>query len=373
MAQLLHHIKADEVSPVDRPATRRRFLLHKNDAAAVQDVLDVPHESEGALLDLLRKNGVSEDGQEAALMIARLSKGFEDELPENLAELLKVETAVEAAEDVAKDGEDDVDVEKRTFSIENQGDLKNAITAIGRAKDQSRAMAHIKKRAQALGLTRLLPDSWSGGDASVNKGEGPDMPEEGNVSVAVPVKKEDGSWDLSGVSPEARPFYESVLKSHDDAVEKAEALEKRVEKAEADAVSAKDKLANNEFVQKAETEYKHLGSAEDLAPILKEASEKLEAETFEKLEGVLKAANGRIEKGGLFKEFGSRGETDESAGDAMSQIEKMAAELVEKSTETLTAEQAFTKAVATPKGAALYAQYMAETAGRGDKVAGAVS
>lgn len=48
-----------------------------------------------------------------------------------------------------------------SFPIEDEEDLKNAIQAIGRAKNPSAAKAHIKKRARALGKTSLLPDSWN--------------------------------------------------------------------------------------------------------------------------------------------------------------------------------------------------------------------
>lgn len=46
------------------------------------------------------------------------------------------------------------------FPIENEADLRNAIKAIGRAKNPAAAKAHIIKRAKALGLTKLLPEAW---------------------------------------------------------------------------------------------------------------------------------------------------------------------------------------------------------------------
>lgn len=46
------------------------------------------------------------------------------------------------------------------FPIENTGDLKNAIQAVGRAKNPDAAKAHIKARAKALGAEGLLPDTW---------------------------------------------------------------------------------------------------------------------------------------------------------------------------------------------------------------------
>jgi len=48
------------------------------------------------------------------------------------------------------------------YPIANEGDLKNAIQAFGRAKDPDATKRHIIKRAKALGLTNLLPADWSG-------------------------------------------------------------------------------------------------------------------------------------------------------------------------------------------------------------------
>jgi hypothetical protein len=47
-----------------------------------------------------------------------------------------------------------------SFPIANASDLRNAIQAIGRAKDPAAAKSHIKRRAKALGLSDLIPDGW---------------------------------------------------------------------------------------------------------------------------------------------------------------------------------------------------------------------
>lgn len=56
------------------------------------------------------------------------------------------------------------------FPIRNRSDLSKAIKAVGRATDsngnhseaeRAKVRRHIKRRAKALGLTSLLPDSWS--------------------------------------------------------------------------------------------------------------------------------------------------------------------------------------------------------------------
>lgn len=47
------------------------------------------------------------------------------------------------------------------FPIESVQDLKNAVRAIGRAKNPSAAKAHIIKRAKSLGATNELPEDWT--------------------------------------------------------------------------------------------------------------------------------------------------------------------------------------------------------------------
>lgn len=52
------------------------------------------------------------------------------------------------------------------YPIRNQSDLENAIRAVGRAKggDEGRAQVRrfIMRRARALGMSKLIPDTWSG-------------------------------------------------------------------------------------------------------------------------------------------------------------------------------------------------------------------
>lgn len=53
-----------------------------------------------------------------------------------------------------------------SYPIKDVNDLKNAIQAYGRAKDKPAAMAHIKKRAKALGEEELIPAEWMDGEKS---------------------------------------------------------------------------------------------------------------------------------------------------------------------------------------------------------------
>ena len=47
-----------------------------------------------------------------------------------------------------------------SYPIRDVGDLKNAIQAFGRAKNKPAVKRHIKKRARALGATKLIPEHW---------------------------------------------------------------------------------------------------------------------------------------------------------------------------------------------------------------------
>lgn len=47
-----------------------------------------------------------------------------------------------------------------SYPIRDEADLRNAIQAVGRAKNYEAARRHIIRRARALGLTSLLPEDW---------------------------------------------------------------------------------------------------------------------------------------------------------------------------------------------------------------------
>jgi flagellar hook-basal body complex protein FliE len=60
-------------------------------------------------------------------------------------------------EKLAKDGHAMPD---GSFPIENEEDVKHAVTAIGRAASPDKAKEHILKRANALGCSQHVPDDW---------------------------------------------------------------------------------------------------------------------------------------------------------------------------------------------------------------------
>jgi cation transport regulator ChaB len=77
------------------------------------------------------------------------------------------------------------------YPIENQHDLENAVSAFGRAKNPDAVKTHIKSRAKALGLEKLLPEDWGGAPEGSKEGEF----ETKSVVAAAPVQ---GSPSITG-------------------------------------------------------------------------------------------------------------------------------------------------------------------------------
>ena len=436
-ARHLSNVDGDEISPVKRAANKRRFLLRKGENMEfdpeIADILAVPALNEGALLDMVRKDGADETVEGAVTMAARLLAAVGADLSRETVE--KLGSQMYAAENrplntghgmasgalnggmntgpnvqgsasagdydetdpadidaddanydtdspadlaaVGKDSEpddDDDDVEKRTFTsdqrkrlassgkalpdgsypIENKSDLHNAIQAFGRAKNKGKAKAHIIARAKALGATSMLPDDWKVSKSN-DTNEGGDPVE----THAVPIQKEDGTWDLSGVPSETRPFYESVLKQAADTAAELDATKERLQKSEEKAETLSDTLKTRDLIQKAETEFGKVGPAEDVAQILKAASESMDEETFEKLETVLKAAQAKIDTGDLFTELGRAGAgAPLKPSSAEAEAIAKADELVAKSTDGLTRDAAM--GMVWEQNPDLYNRYMAE-------------
>lgn len=96
---------------------------------------------------------------EAPEFEAELVKGFEtdEDATKEANELAKKQFSDDKRAKLADEGKALPD---GSFPIESKGDLANAITAFGRAKDPEKAKAHIMERAKALGATAMLPKDW---------------------------------------------------------------------------------------------------------------------------------------------------------------------------------------------------------------------
>lgn len=359
----LRDIDPDELSLVHRGSIRRPFNVRKA-ADETLDVLDKAAAGEDefvkqiAELDADKGRGliaayrlVSEHTGADPAVIAKAMAELCD--PEDLAD----NGADELAEDeVAKAAGYDTAARKAmaakgealpdgSYPIANKTDLKNAVQAIGRADNPAAAKAHIAKRAKALGATDLLPAEWN-----VSK-EDSEMPD----TATVPVKKEDGTWDLSVVPEDQHEFMKEILEKA-DRTEAAEAEKVALEKAATDAKaseddalkvakeardlaqSEKDKRETAEFVAKAE----ELGEPDEFGPVLKSIANAVDGDTFGKLEAVLKANHERAVAAGFYKEIGRAGTGGGEQG-AKAQLDEKAAE-IRKSDTSLTAEQAIVKA-----------------------------
>jgi len=406
--RLLRDVDADEVSLVGKPANRRKFLLMKEADGVGEvdqellDIIETPAPHEGRLLDEVRKDGVEETVEKAVLMAARLLHGVGGDLsPETVAKLgselyprsnraintgggqpspgdLDGSASGVALADGPDDGDDeepdedpdDVAVGKETFSAEqrrelasrglalpdgsypirNRSDLDNAIQAFGRAGNKGRVKAWIIRRARALGATSSLPEDWNVSKATEQEG--------GTVGThAVPVQKEDGSWDLSGLPDDTRVAFESVLKQAEDAQQEKEEERTRIAKAEERVSELESTLKRRDLIQKAENEFGKVGGREDVADILKAASESFDEDTYAKLEQVLKSANERIEAGDLFAELGRGGVGEPAPQGALAEAVAKADALVEKG-DAKTREEAM--AQVWTDNPALYDRYQAE-------------
>jgi hypothetical protein len=380
----LSEIDPGELSLVRRGANRRPWTVKKSDELLLpqlQDVLALPVDGDDRFVAELRKTDVAEDAGLAALGAYRLLKAHADELPEPLAELLKQMDALDCEDGGEAEPDDDevvakayeAAIEKKDYSaeqrqqmasdgrampngsypIDDSSDLENAVHAIGRGKNEPHAQirAHIVARAKALKATDLLPDSWN-----VSKED--DMPE--GDGALVPFKKDDGGWDVSMLPEESRDAMAAFLKSQDDereaelkkAADERSEIEKQAAEANEIAKSEREIRETREYFAKAE----ELGQpGDDFGPVLKAIAAAVDADTFEKLESVLKTAHRRAVDAGIFKEIGANGDGDGES--ALEQLEKKADE-IKAADSSLTKEQAFAKAL--DENPDLYARYREE-------------
>lgn len=98
------------------------------------------------------------------------------DLADDVVEYLKRDFTQEQRD---KDAESGVAMSDGSFPIANVKDLKNAIHALGRAKDPEKAKQHVVTRARALGAESELPAEWSGGKRAGDPGE-----HEGDANMA---------------------------------------------------------------------------------------------------------------------------------------------------------------------------------------------
>lgn len=149
---------------------------------------------------------------------------------------------------------------------------------------------------------------------------------------------------------------EQIEKAHRENVELRKELVD-LQKKFADAENAR---ITKEFIEEAR-QYDCLAiSPEEFGPILKSVKESA-PKAYEKLCTVLKAANEAVKTSEVMKTQGS--DTKIAGGSAWDKIEKMAEELIKKSTNPMSKDKAVDMVLKTSEGKALYNQYEMEIGG----------
>ena len=141
------------------------------------------------------------------------------------------------------------------------------------------------------------------------------------------------------------PFeeYDHILKGADpEIVELFKAAEERAAVAEEIAKAERENRLQREFIEKAATYDSLPVETATFGIVLKDASENMDADTYDALTTVLAAANEAISQGGLMSEIGVTKSFD--AGSGMGRIEQAASVLQAENTD-LTREAAIAKAV----------------------------
>ena len=163
-------------------------------------------------------------------------------------------------------------------------------------------------------------------------------------------RDEKGQFEKSELPEAARVAFEKQER------ELAE-LKKAAEKAEEIAKQERTLREEREFITKAETEFTHLGKAEELGPELMRMKGVLSKEDYDRHLERLAAANEQLSKGALFREYGVNGSgvKRDGAQDAYSLALSKAQEL-RKSDSGLTEVAAMERAMKNPDVQAAYAR-----------------
>jgi hypothetical protein len=261
-----------EVSLVDRPAIRRKFLVIKRD----EDGENMSDEQALA------------SDQETFIFDEVVCKDEEVKKAKNKAD-----------EDESEEEEDESEEEtKAKGKRKSKAKAKDELEAESEEEEDEEASEKKKKKVKKE-TTKM------------------DKPQ-----ASIPVsfsKRDDGSYDLTGVPEEMQATVEQLCKAQDTAVQKAVELEE-ILKAE------RDERLRRDYVEKAEKEYSSLpGTSVEIGLLLKTLND-LDKDVAEKIEGVFTTVNAQLESGAVLEEVGSSSLDVETT--AWGRIEKQAIEMM---------------------------------------------
>ena len=293
----LTDLEVDEVSLVKQGANGRRFRILKAGGAPgdymeeLSDILKSDMGIEDQTRDLIEKKApeLSPDAAEAMVGVVKLAQTYAEQLPSDIFDTLAEASGFEKAvkkQPLPADGKtpakpDDEDEEDDDKDQEDQEE----------ATPQNKKAKKMAKKADKGAVEKALE--------KIEKEEDIDLLPE-DIQKAV------------------RPLWK-----HN--VELAEKIEKM-----------EDERLTKEFIAKA-AEFTHLPKVDTFADILKSMSQKLEADEYTAMEGILKSADNALRESNLFTEVGS---TIAVAGTPQGKLEAMAKERLTKSDGKLTYEQA---------------------------------
>lgn len=292
MPNVLTDLDVAEVSLVKKPANKRAFLLFKQlDEGGEERVPDLKEK----LIELITSEAPLE--LEEKLELIEGQEGLTEECREIVKEVVKV---------------------LRAYKADLPEDILEVIAELAELKLPERIVDQ-KPRAEEEEKIEIM------------------------AGFPRPIKKADGSFDLSGVPKEQRAIVEALWKQ----AERADQLAKELRE-------EKELRIRKEFEERAK-QFDNLPiSAEELGRILQAFHEKAKEE-YDKIERLLRAVNEALGQSEILKEFGSS--YNGSSGGAWTKIEKLAQGLIQKDA-NLTKEKAISIVLeANPQ---LYAEYLAE-------------
>lgn len=282
-----------------------------------------------------------------------------------------------------------------SFPIKTKQDLKNAISAFGRAKPADRAAVarHIRRRAKALDATDLLPTSGTlaaalgkADDAGGSEGNNMDEKEIQKMKddLAALQKRAEKAEALAALPESHRAFHKGLKGEASDAFLKAtvEEREEQIRKAaevnvvvykatdgteyrkaddprlvalakradeERKARTEAEAVAKRADLEKRAGEFAHLpGDLETRINLLKAVDALPEADKGKALQA-LKAQDAAL--GAAFKTLGTRA----PGAEGEDQLDKLAKTIQER--DKISFEQAMDKALQTPEGVALFEKH----------------
>ncbi len=363
MPTLLKNLKISTIGSVDRPANQNALaVLFKR--ADAPDEATLKEKLFGFVKGLF---GPGDGAGEAKDFNAILAEEETDELLFDLTRALRESLDSILINNTVTD--------KQTAIAQSLQQFFTALIGSGVVKAGKKIAAgrlDMLKQMQTM-LTKLIAEAEAApGDTGLNKNRG-----DGQVPISdelrknlapevqqylVEVEKKAGQVDdltakVTDLEKKLNPDggQEDIWKGVNPEIRKRlEDAEKRAKDAEELAKAEKDRREHQEFAKRAE-QYPHIGKADDVAEILKQAYGVSE-EYGKKLEETFRASNEQVAKGALFSEFGRSGGTGNS-GNAVAKAETLATEMVQKNS-GMTKEQALAKVWA--EHPELYAEYEQE-------------